>query len=45
MKKERKTTKVEKMENTMKQLYVKFLAQQEKARKEAREMEANRMEL
>ena len=29
----------------MKQLYEKFLAQQEKARKEAREMEANRMEL
>ena len=44
-KKKRKTTKVEKMENTMKQLYEKFSAQQEKALKEAKEMEARRIEL
>ena len=37
--------KVEKMENTMKQLYEKFSAQQENACKEAREMEAKRMKL
>ena len=43
--KKRRTTKVEKMENTMKQLYEKFSAQQEKACKEASEMEAKRMEL
>ena len=35
---------MEKMENTMKQLYEKFSAQQEKACKEAREMEAKRIE-
>ena len=41
-KKKRKTTKVE---NTMQRLYEKFSAQQEKALKEAREMEARRIEL
>ena len=44
-KKKRKTTKVEKMENTINVLYEKFSTQQERARKEAREMEARRIEL
>ena len=44
-KKMRKTTNVKKMENAMKPLYEKFSAQQEKAMKEARKMEARRIEL
>ena len=41
----RKTTKVEKMENAMKVLYEKFSTQRERAQKEAREMEARKIEL
>ena len=44
-KEKRKTTKVEKMENAMKVLYEKYSEQQERARKEAREMEARKIEL
>ena len=44
-KKKRKTTKVEKMENAMKVLYEKYSEQQERACKEAREMEARKIEL
>ena len=44
-KKKRKTTKVEKMENAMKVLYEKYSEQQDRARKEAREMEARKIEL
>ena len=36
---------MKKLENAMKQLYEKFSAQQEKGLKEAREMEARRIEL
>ena len=36
---------MEKMENTMKQLYEKFSAQQEEAHKEAKEMKAKRIAL
>lgn len=43
--KKRKTMKKGKMETTMKKLFEKFMAQQDKARKDTKEMEQRRIEL